>query len=152
MNKYLLIAGFIFASLPALAQSTEIRWPGRNSKVICGGSVDGETLKFRVVLENELIASESTGGRLLLYVDLHKEGQVRMAMNEGATDDDYEKREAILVKLQPAEAELIRALSAARQYDLHMGMTQGFVNIQQNFGKRSITLSCQEIGLSTAQN
>jgi hypothetical protein len=129
----------------AKADALSMDWPTRNSKVICGGIVDGETLNMRVSVPGEVMTAESSNGRILIFVDLHKPGQVRWTFSDAMSDDEYEKREAIAKKLTPDEATLIRALTKGRQTDLYMGFTDGIVHLHTTFGDRAMSMSCQEI-------
>ena len=129
----------------ARADAISMDWPTRNSKVICGGIVDGETLNMRISVPGEVMTAESSNGRILIYVDLHKPGQVRWIFTDAMSDDEYDKREAIAKKLTPDEATLIRALTKGRQTDLYMGFTDGIVHLLTTFGDRAMSMSCQEI-------
>jgi hypothetical protein len=146
MTKYV----FIFALLGVSAQlhAVEVRWPQKGTKITCGVTVDDKSLAIKEVLPNELLKAEADDGRVLVYIDLHKEGQVHWALNEAANDADYEKREAILSRLAPEDAALIKALSHSRQYDMYTGLTDGLVHLRQDFGDKNISLSCQEIPLA----
>ncbi|MGZ3721366.1 MAG: hypothetical protein ACXVA9_00465 [Bdellovibrionales bacterium] len=138
---------FIFAALMsnAKADTGTVAWPSRNSKVICGATVDGEALDFHVVVANELIGSQSKDERVLVYVDLHKPGQVRFVLNEAISDSEYEAREAAMAKLAPEEADLMRALTVSRQTELYAGIAEGYVHLSTIMKKRTLSLSCQEI-------
>ena len=122
-----------------------VEWAARNSKIICGGTVDDVDLNFRVVVPNELLAAESDNGRFLLYADLHKPGQVRFVFNDALTDEDSAKRDALLAKLSPEDAALVRMMTMNRQSDLYMGLTDGFVLMQSDFGTHHLSIGCQEI-------
>src|ERR1035437_3321435 len=144
MSKFIFVA--LIFSFTAHAESGTVSWPSRNSKVICGAMVDGESLDFHVVVPGELLGSSSKDERILLYVDLHKAGQVHLAFVEALTDDEYDQREAAMTKLSPEEAELMRALTASRQNDLYAGITPDrFVHLETIMKKRTLSVSCQEI-------
>lgn len=146
MTKYIFI--FAFMNLSLQLHATGVRWPQRGTKVTCGATVDNNALAIKEVLPNELLKAEADDGRVLIYIDLHKEGQVHWAFNEAATDADFEKREAIVSKLAPEDAALIKALSHSRQYDIYTGLTEGFAHLRQDFGLKNISLSCQETPLA----
>lgn len=132
-------------SLPAYAAPASIDWPTRNSKVVCGGIADGTDLEMRISIPDERLAAETKDGRVLLYVDLHKPGQVRWVMAEGMSDADYDNRETLLAKLSPEEAALVRRISAAHLTDLYTGLTaDGYVHLDREQGKLKLSLSCQE--------
>jgi hypothetical protein len=145
----ILFSGFalFFAISPSIAKADalSIDWPIRNSKVICGGIVDGETLNMRISVPGEVMTAESSNGRILIFVDLHKPGQAHWIFTDAMSDDEYDKREAITKKLTPDEAALIRALTKGRQTDLYMGFTDGIVHLRTTFGDRAMSMSCQEI-------
>jgi hypothetical protein len=132
----------------SFAEPASIVWPTRNTKVVCGGDVDGRPLQMRVVIANELLAGESENGRILIYIDLHKPAQVRWVFSDTLTDDQYAKREAALAKLSTDEANLLRALTGTRETDLYMGMTDGFVTLRTTSKGQSMSVSCQEIAIS----
>lgn len=134
-----LLASSSFAANPL------IPWPSRSSQVLCGGAADGEDLSVRTVLPEGLLAAESPNGRVVVYIDLRKEGRVRLVFSEGLSDADYERRETLLSKLPAEEAEFLRRLSASRQSDLYTGFTDGFVHLSTVSADRALTLSCQEI-------
>lgn len=140
------LLAFALTVLPftARAENPSIAWPSRQSTVVCGGTVDGEDLKIRVVLENELLAAESQNERALIYLDFHKAGQVHVAISSGMTDADYERREAILEKLSPEDAALMRSLSATQISDFYIGFAEGYFHLVTTMGTRAISLSCQE--------
>ena len=146
MTKYIFIFAFLNISLQLHA--AEVRWPNKGTKVTCGATVDNKTVTVKEVLPNELLKAETEDGRVLVYIDLHKESQVRWVINEAANDADYEKREAVLAKLTPEDANLIKALSHSRQYDIYTGFTDGYVHLRQDFGDKNISLSCQETPLA----
>ena len=147
MKKHIgILIGVFFTFLNfARAEVGTVDWAERDSKVICGGMVDDVDLNFRTVTANELLAAESSDGRILLYLDLHKPGQVRAAFNEGLTDAEADQREALLAKLSPEEAELIRKLSSGRQSDFYLGLTEGYFLLQTSSRGHSMSLSCKEI-------
>lgn len=133
-------------SSSAFAGSAEVNWYSRGTYVICGGMVDGETLNVRVSVPNEVLAAESPDHRALIFIDLHKPAQVRWMISDGMSDEDYEKREAIVAKLPADEAQLIRKISENRVTDLYSGMTNGFVTLKTSTKSgRSVDLSCQEL-------
>lgn len=144
MTKLLLVFIALFPLL-ASAQSASVEWPSRDSKVICGGTVDDEDLEVKVVVENDLLKAESNSGRLLLYIDLHKPGQVHFAMVDSLNDDETAQRDAALAKLSPEDAAILRAVSASHITDFFTGFTDGIVQYASYVGKRSTSLSCQEI-------
>jgi hypothetical protein len=111
----------IFMSLlgVARADSNDIAWPTRNSKVICGGTVDGETLKVRNSVPGEVLTAESSNERILIFIDLHKPGQVRWLVSEVGAEK--------------------------RTMDLYMGMTDGFVTMDSTADAHTFSMSCQEV-------
>jgi hypothetical protein len=134
----------IFTTAAAQAEPASLPWPSRNSDVICGGTVDGETLAMRVSTD-DVLAAESVTGRIMVYVDLHRPGQVRWLIADVLGDDDYDQRQELLKKLTAEDADLIRKITAGRQIDIYAGLTDGIVHLRTDFGKRSFSLSCQEI-------
>lgn len=131
--------------------AAEVYWHKKQTKVICGATVDNQTLNVKVVVANELLKAESPDGRVLIYMDLHREGQVRWVFSEVMSDAEYEKREALIAKLSPDEADLIKSFTKARQFDLYAGFTEGYVHLRQDFGSKNISLSCQETALITLE-
>jgi hypothetical protein len=148
MTQWFTVTNFFLVFLmtgPAFAAPASIDWPARSSKVVCGGSADGTELAVRVSVPNEVLAAETADGRVLVYIDLHKPGQVRWVMNEGMSDADYDQRQALIAKLSPEEAELVKKISASQQTDLYTGLTvDGFVHLDRTSGKLRLSLSCQE--------
>jgi hypothetical protein len=140
-----LFAFLLAFPLFAHAENPSVEWPARNSKVICGGIVDGDDLEMKVVVANELLKAESKNERVLLYVDLHKAGQVRLVMVDALNDAELAKLDAILAKLSPEDASLMSAFRSSHVTDFYMGMTDSFVHLTSAFGKRSFSFSCQEI-------
>lgn len=143
MKMLLLISTFLLTDF-AVADTASVAWPSRQSIVTCGGLADGEDLRLRVVIPNEVLAAETENGRLLIYLDLHKPGQVHIAMNDGITDEESVAREAALAKLPPDEAELLRRLSFTRHSEFYMGLTEGFAHLTISTRARSLSLSCKE--------
>ena len=141
----LLFSGIALMPFTARAEAISIDWPTRNSKVICGGIVDGETLSMRISVPGEVMTAQSSNERILIYVDLHKPGQVHWLFTDTMSDEQYEKREAAIKKLSPEEASLIRELTKGRQNEIYMGLTDGYVHMLTTFGNRSMSMSCQEI-------
>ena len=129
----------------AHANTETIDWPSRNSKVVCGGRVDGEDLKLHIVTAGEIMGGESVNGRILLYVDLHKAGQAHLLISDALTDAEYDKRQAILAKLSPEDAELFQKITKTRVIELYSGFIDGIVQFDINYADRSLSLSCQEI-------
>lgn len=130
-----------------ISSSASANWPTRGTRVTCGcgGMVDLQPLNMRVVIPDEVLSAESGDGRALIYIDLHKPAQVRWLIADGMSDQEYERREMILAKLSPEEADQIRKLSSNRQTDLYTGMTEGFVTLRvQSPSGKSLDLSCQE--------
>lgn len=68
----------LFGSLAQAAESPSVEWGSRTSKVLCGATVDNESVEIKVVLPNELLRAESTEGRVLAYIDLRKPGRVHL--------------------------------------------------------------------------
>lgn len=131
---------------PVKSSDVWVSWPARGSKVICGGTLDGQDLKIREVLPDELLAADSESERALIYIDLHRQGQVRWVFSETMTDADYAARQALLAKLSPEEAALVKNLTANRHSDFFAGPTDaGFVHLRTDSGTRSLSLSCQEV-------
>lgn len=144
MTMALAAAAVSLVSSASFAGSLSMEWKGRNSKVICGGLVDGKELDMKVSIPNERMKAET--GRMLIFIDLQKEGLVRWVMSDSMTDEEYDKREAIMAKLSSEEQALLKSISVGRQTDLYSGMTaDGYVTIMQSMGKRSFSLACQEI-------
>jgi len=104
---------------PVHADSVFVPWPLRHTNVVCGGTVDGVDLKMRVSVAGEVLKAESDNGRILIFVDLHKEGQVRWLISEVAKEK--------------------------RTVDLHMGMTDGFVDMNSTADDHTFSMSCQEV-------
>lgn len=139
----------LLCATQTFAANPTIQWP--NQKIVCGGTVDGEDLNVRVVLPNELLAAESKNGRVLIYLDFHKVGQIHVAMNDGISDDEAEVRDQALAKLDAKEAVLMRALSGPRQSEFFVGLSaEGFAHFQTQSRERSYSLSCQEVPGSSA--
>ncbi|MGE3262255.1 MAG: hypothetical protein AB7K68_10790 [Bacteriovoracia bacterium] len=132
-------------SVAARAGEAAIEWPSRNSKVVCGGTVDDEPLDLKVMAETAMLKAVSKSDRVFLFIDLHKPGQVRFLMNDSLTDQEFAMREQILAKLNPAEADLVSALFANRLSDFYTGLTEGFVHLVTAQGTRTLNLSCQEV-------
>lgn len=146
MKLAILAAGLVLSVASfAHADEVSVAWPSRNSVVICGGSADQVDLKMRVVVENELLAAEADNGRALIYVDLHKPGQARVVTLDGLSDEEFEKREAILAKLSPEDREFLKALASPRQSDFYLGFYDGFIHLDSMQGKRTLSFSCQEL-------
>ena len=148
MLTFILSMSFTFAGATSLKSDTttgEVEWRARNSKVICGGMIDGESLKFHVVAENEIVGGKSSDERILIYLDLHKPGQLHLLMTEAMSDGEYEHREAIVAQLSPPDAELIRALTPSRNFDLHIGFTDGLASYYMIAKKHTISVGCEEI-------
>lgn len=148
MTKFfaaLIASSFAFGSASSFAfGQPSVSWPSRNSKVICGGIADGEDLQIKVVVENELLKAESSNERILLYIDLHKAGQVRLAMVEALSDAELANLDAVLAKLSKEDAEALKLFRTSHTTDFYMGMTDGFVHLTTTFGKRTFTFSCRE--------
>jgi hypothetical protein len=104
---------------PVHADSVFVPWPMRHSRVVCGGTVDGINLDVRISIAGEVLKAESDSGRILIFVDLHKEGQVRWVISEVAKEK--------------------------RTVDLYMGMTDGYVDMSSTTDNHTFNMSCQEI-------
>lgn len=144
ITKFIFIATVFFAGS---SFATEVYWHKKQTKVICGATIDNQSVSLKVVRANELLKAESPDSRVLIYIDLHREGQVRWVFSEMMTDAEYEKREALISKLSPDEAELVKSFSKARQFDLYAGFTEDYVHLRQDFGAKNISLSCRETPL-----
>jgi hypothetical protein len=137
----------------AHADAGSLPWYPLNKTVICGGTVDAsESLDFHTVGNAAVLGAQSKDGRIMVYVDLQKTGQVRWLINEALTDDEYDRREAVVKTLPPADADFIRSLTTTRQTQIYSGMTDHFVNLDFTAKKRSLSLSCQEADLFRAEN
>lgn len=140
-QKSILLAVAVFAGQ---AFSAEVYWHKKQTKVICGATVDNQTLDVKVSVANEVLKAESPDGRVLIFIDLHKEGQVRWVFSEVINDADYERREALMAKLSSEEADLLKSFTKARMFDLYAGFSEGYVHLRQDFGSKNISLSCKE--------
>jgi hypothetical protein len=102
------------------------------------------------VTKGELLAAESADGRVLIYIDLHKSARVHWAMMQALSDDDYAKREAILAKLSPDDANQLRKISSTKTSEFYSGMTDGYVTWRTSSKAGNVSLSCQEIQIPGA--
>jgi hypothetical protein len=129
----------------AHADTATIDWPTRNSKVICGGSVDGTDLVVRAIPGGELMTAESANTRILIYIDLHKPGQVHWVISDSLNDDEYDRRQAIIAKLSPEDALLFTKITATHTTELFSGFMEGVLQMNMNYGDRTFSMSCQEL-------
>lgn len=129
----------------AQAAPNSIDWPTRNSKVICGGTVDGTELNIRIVTPGELMGAESENSRILVYMDLHKPGQLHLAISDSLTDEEYDKRQAILKQLSPEDAALFQKITMTRVMEFYVGFTEGVADLRLSYANRVMSLSCQEV-------
>jgi|GEM_PF-6699431 len=148
--KYAIALVLLF-SFAALADSASTTWPTRGTKVTCGGDVDGQPMKFHVVAESALLAGESVNNRILIYIDLRKPAQVRWLISDAVTDEQYQKREAVLAKLPKEDSDFVRALTATRQTEMYMGMTDGYITMFTTARTgQTMSISCQETAIPGA--
>lgn len=134
----------IFSSSAVMASPLAMEWRARHSKVVCGGTVEGQELDMQVSVVNEVMKAEA--GRFVIFIDLHKEGQIRWVLGDAMTDQEYAQREAMLAKLSPDEQVALKSITASRLTDLYTGMNpDGFVHIMQTANEKVFSLSCQEI-------
>jgi hypothetical protein len=134
----------------AFADTASFDWPERGTTVTCGGVVDGQDLKMWVVTKDGLLSGQSVDERFLVYIDLSKTSRVHWVMMNSLSDDDYAKREAILTKLSPEDADQLRKISSTQQTEFYMGMTDGYATWRTNSKAGGVSLSCQEVQIPGA--
>jgi hypothetical protein len=132
----------------AHADAGSMPWATLNKNVTCGGIVDTkESLDFKSVGDAQVLKAESKDGRLLIFADLHRPGQVRWLVNEALSDEDYDRREALLKSIAPSDADFIRSLTQTRQAQIYSGMFDHYVNLDFSTKTRALSLSCAEANL-----